>query len=42
MWYVVAEYATDQRSALDTAEIVEDLWQKAEEFMHQAGMHVAI
>ncbi len=33
-WYVVvAEYATDQRSAMDTVEIVEDIWYKAEQFM---------
>ncbi len=37
VWYVVAEYATDQRSSMDTLEIVEDVWYKAEQFMHQAG-----
>ncbi len=39
-WYVVAEYATDQRSAMDTVEIVEDIWHKAEQFMHQAGLYM--
>ncbi len=42
MWYGVAEYATYQRSAMDTVEIVEDLWHKAEEFMRQAGLHMAV
>jgi hypothetical protein len=27
---------------MDTVEIVEDLWKKAEEFMHQAGTHMAV
>jgi hypothetical protein len=35
-WYVVAEYATDQISSMDTVEIVEDIRYKAEQFMHQA------
>ncbi len=39
-WYVVAEYATDQRSSMDTVEIVEDIWNKAEKFMHQAGSYM--
>ncbi len=39
-WYVVAKYATDQRSAMDTVEIVEDMWYKAEQFMHQAGSYM--
>ncbi len=34
MWYGVAEYATDQRSTMDTVEIVNDIWYKAEQFMH--------
>jgi hypothetical protein len=40
MWYVVAEYATDQRSSMYTVEIVEDIWNKAEQFMHQAGSYM--
>jgi hypothetical protein len=36
-WYVVAEYATNQRSAMDKVEIIEDIWNKAEQFIHQAG-----
>jgi hypothetical protein len=39
-WYVVAEYATDQRRAMDTVEIVEDTWYNAEQFMHQAGSYM--
>jgi hypothetical protein len=39
-WYVVAEYATDQRSGMDTVEIVEDVRNKAEQFMHQAGSYM--
>jgi hypothetical protein len=27
---------------METVEIVQDLWQKAEEFMHQAGTHMAV
>jgi hypothetical protein len=42
LWYVVAEYATYQRRAMDTVEIVDDLWQKAQEFMHRAGTHMAV
>jgi hypothetical protein len=42
VWYVVAECITDQRSTMDTVEIAEDLWQKAEEFMHQAGTRMAV
>jgi hypothetical protein len=34
--YIVAGYATDQRSSMDTVDIVEDIWNKAENFMHQA------
>jgi hypothetical protein len=30
VWYVVAEYATYQRSSMDTVEIFEDIWNKAE------------
>jgi hypothetical protein len=37
VWYVVAEYATDQRSSMVTIEIVKDIWNKAEIFMHLAG-----
>ena len=40
MWYVVAEYATDPRSAMDTVEIADDIWHKAEEFMQQAGSYM--
>jgi hypothetical protein len=36
-WYVVAEYATDKKSSMDTVELVKDIWYKAENFMHQAG-----
>ena len=32
-WYVVAEYATDQRRALETIDIVEAIWNKEAEFM---------
>jgi hypothetical protein len=39
-WEVWAEYATDQRSAMDTDEIVEHLGRKAEEFMHQSGTYM--
>jgi hypothetical protein len=39
-WRVVAEYATDQRSSMNTVEIVEDIWNKAAEFMHKAGTHM--
>jgi hypothetical protein len=39
-WYVVADYATDQRSTMDTVKIVEDIWYKAEQFMHQAGSYM--
>jgi hypothetical protein len=42
VWYVVTEYATDQRSAMDTVEIVDDIWQKAQEFIHRAGTHMAV
>jgi hypothetical protein len=35
--YVVAEYTTNQRSTIYTVEIVVDIWNKAEQFMHQAG-----
>ncbi len=38
-WYVAAEYATDHRRAMDTVEIVKDIWYKAEQFMHQAGSY---
>ncbi len=38
--YVVAEYNTDQRRTMDTIEIVEDIWNKAEKFMHQAGLYM--
>jgi hypothetical protein len=37
VWYVVAEYATYQRRSMDTVDIVEDIWNKAENFTHQAG-----
>ncbi len=40
VWYIVAGYATDQRSSMDTVAIVEDIWNKAENFMHQAGKYV--
>ncbi len=40
MWYVVAEYAADQRSSMDTIEIVEDIWYKAEQFMNPAGLYM--
>jgi hypothetical protein len=36
-WYVVAEYATDKKGSMDTVELVEAIWNKAENFMHQAG-----
>jgi hypothetical protein len=39
-WYVVAEYATVQRSSMDMVEIVKDIWKKAEKFMHQAGLYM--
>ncbi len=39
-WYVVAEYATNQRSAMDTVKVVEDKWYKAEQFMHQEGSYM--
>jgi hypothetical protein len=42
VWYVVAEYATDQRSATDTVQIVEDIWNKAAEFVHQSGMDMDV
>jgi hypothetical protein len=37
VWYVVAEYATNQRSSMDTVEIVKDIdiCNKAENFMHK-------
>ncbi len=35
--YVVAEYATNQRCTIYTVEFVIDIWNKAEQFMHQAG-----
>ncbi len=40
MWYDVAEYATNQRSTMDTVEIVEDIWHRAEQFMHQAESYM--
>jgi hypothetical protein len=27
---------------MDTIEIVDDIWQKEQEFMHQAGTHMAV
>jgi hypothetical protein len=27
---------------VDTVEIVDDIWQKAQEFMHRAGTHMAV
>jgi hypothetical protein len=36
-WHVVAEYATNQRRAMDTVDIVDDIWNKTAEFIHLAG-----
>ncbi len=40
--YVVAEYAIDQRSSMDTVEIVDDIWQKAQGFMQRSGTHMGV
>ncbi len=39
-WEVRAEYATDQRSAMEPFEIANNIWNTAEEFMHQAGLYM--
>jgi hypothetical protein len=42
VWYVIAEYATNQRGTMDTVEIVYDIWQKALEFRQQSGTYMGV
>ena len=39
-WYVKSEYATDHRRAMETYEIVADIWKKASDFMLESGEHM--
>ena len=36
-WEVIAEYATNHQHAMDAHDIVDDIYRRAENFMHESG-----